>query len=330
LDNSKVKKLFVNFRGGENVLVTGIVLGCILVVAIVLLILSFRGFASEQERFAIERFGGFSRSVGPGPVFALPLIERIRAILNVWEIEIKLFEEPVMIDFHDGSAAPKDARAFVRVHSPDQPYDARDGISETGVYRAIYIAEDWRTMIGDRVENALRSYLNGLTIDEGITAAKAGYDLTRRKRIPRGELNGLKGDIARWGFDLNTVTVGDFDLDPELVKARGELHRAQREMEAATQVRVTRARETMGTLIQMMAEVTGRTFEQVQQEVATNDELQERLRQFAEEVVTRRMSIDGKALMDIRTSGGGDIEQVAMRLIAATRGAAGGRHGNES
>jgi len=301
----------------------------------------------QQERWVIELFGRYVGTLRPGLQWILPGIMQVRAVVSVWEQMLPLFETPIKIDFRDGSAVPKEATAFVRVLNPDDAYilaerevTQEDGTTRrevrvvrwdeelssedrirgdylTGVYRAIYEIGDWRKAIRNQLENALRSYLNGLTIDEGITMARAGYELLNR--LPSEERGRIGYTLHGWGFELLRVTIGDFDLEPEIVRARGGVQIRQREAEAARHEALVRARETAGTLIAMMAEISGRSVEEIQQEINRNSELQTRLQAMAEDLVSRQVSIAGKALTDIRVSGGGDIEQGLLRIVAALR-----------
>ena len=299
----------------------GITFGVIVLVAIIFLIAGLKQ-VQQQERFIIERFGRYQATLRPGLRWIIPGIERVRAAVSIWGIRIPLFEEGIKIDFADGSATPKGSEAYVQIQNPDTEYDPGDEKNETGVYRAIYEIENWRVYIRDLLENAIRSYLNGLTIDEGITQKCAGFDL--RNKFPPEEITRITEALDRIGFKIVRITIEDFDLEPELVKARGEIQIRKRAAEAAQYERERRARETIGALIQMMAEMTGKTFNEVQTEVTANTELQGRLRVFSEEIVTRQMSIDGKALTDVRVGGAGDLETVFLRLIAAFRAIPGG------
>lgn len=294
-----------------------------LVVVVIVLVLSGIRIARQQERWIIELFGRYHRTLRPGLNWICPWVMKVRAKVSTWELILPLFEQPIKIDFKDGSAVPKGAEVFVRMKSPDTAYSVLEGEThKNGVYRAIYEIQNWREAIKDLIENAVRPYLSKLTIDEAITMAKSGFDLVNHDPdvgLPNDELAKIESALAEWGFELKRITIGDFDLEPELVEARGRVQIRKKEAEAAQYVRQRRAQETMGALIQMMAESTGKSPQEVQTEVENDPALKARLRAYGEELIARRMSLDEKALIDIRTAGGGDLEQVLLRLIAALK-----------
>lgn len=270
----------------------------------------------QQERFLIEFFGRFLTVYGPGFRLILPGVITVRAAVNVWEMRIPLYEQPIKIDFKDGSATPKGAEAFVKVKSPDQPYQDVNGESATGVFRAIYFIGNWKAAIKDLLENAIRSYLNSLTIDKGLVQAAGGYDLTEN-RLPQDEIDRINDTLACWGFELTRVTIQDFDLSPELVAAREEVQKRRREVDVAQFEQRIRSIETMGSFIRNIALSTGLPLAQVKGRILGDDELLKRVWGFSEDLVTQRMSIDGKALTDIRVSGGGDFTNTVLQMIAA-------------
>ncbi len=296
-----------------------IFLGLVVLASIVFLLKG--GFKSvpNQERWVVEMFGKYICTFKPGLNILIPWVERVRAAIPVWELTIPLFVPPIKIDFKDGSATPQKAQAFVKIKNPDTPYEAGDGKKETGVYRAIYRIDNWREAVRGLIENAIRSHLNGLTIDDGITEKGAGFDL--KNKLPEKEVERIQSALDGWGFEFMRVTVEDFELDPEIIKARGEVQKSQREAEAAEFKKKEMARETIGAFVQMIAEATGKKFEDVQKEIASNKKMREKLLKFAEDLIVRRMSIDGKALRDVRVSGGGgDLEQIILRILSVYRG----------
>lgn len=272
----------------------------------------------EQERWVIELFGKYLMTLKPGIRWIFPGAMKVRAKLGIWEQTIPLFVKPIKIDFKDGSATPQGANAFVRVNSPDDPYSVRGDKPRTGVFRAIYNIKNWRIAIEELAENASRSYLNSLTINVGLTEKGAGFDLTNK--FPGEEQERIKNALSDWGWELTRITITDLDLEKELVEARGRVQIQEKQAEAAKYEREKIARETVGALVQMMAEATGIEFKDMQKKVGQDSELQKEIMIFAQELITRQMSIKGKSLSDIRVSGGGgSIEQGLLTIIAALK-----------
>lgn len=301
-----------------------IIVICLTGLVVAFLVLLFFGLrqVQQQERVVVELWGKYWRTLRPGLQWVLPVVTKARAVVSVWEQTISLFESPIQIDFKDGSAAPQGTVVFIRIKSPDTKYQSADSKNETGVFRAIYEIDNWRTAVRDLIENALRSYLSSLTIDEAIAEAKGGYDLATsdpNAGLPNNEISRIKETLSGWGFELMRITITDFDLEPDLVKARGAVQIRRRAAEAASYEAVIRARETTGTLIAMMAEFMGLTAGQVRQRVAADPALRVRLQAVAEELVSRQVSIAGNALTDVRVTGGGDLERSLIGVIAAIK-----------
>ena len=290
------------------------------VVALVLLVFVELHVVQQHQRFVIERFGSYNRTQRPGLRFMIRFVEQVRAVVPVWEMTLPLFEQAIKIDFQDGSATPKNGEAFIQISRPDERYDPNGALGRpmTGVERAVYQIANWRTAIRDVLENALRTYLNSLTINEAITQRRGGYDVIGNGLAQQdaAEAQAIREKLATWGFELHRTTIQDFDLEPELVRARGQVQVAQRKAEAAVFERRTRAQGTIGALVQMMAEATNQTYESVQAQIVADPKLQAEMRALATDLVTRQMSIDGKALQDVRIAGGGDLTQTFAALAA--------------
>ncbi|MCD6550119.1 SPFH domain-containing protein [bacterium] len=268
------------------------IIGTAMIVASLVFFVSGFKKVQEEDRWIIEFFGKFERILEPGLRWVCPGLESVRAVVSVWEQTIQLFEKPIKIDFKDGSATPKEAYAYIKISDP---------------YKAIYAVKNWRTAGKALLENACRSYLNGLTIEEGISMARAGYDVTQK--MPPDQKDGIIKAMKVWGIELLRVTIGDFDLESDLVKARGELHKKEKELMIARLTRQIRAQETVGAAIDAITLALGRDSNNPYRFT------EEEARRFAEDLVKRRMSIDGKALYDIRTEGQGGMEEALIRLL---------------
>lgn len=121
----------------------------------------------------------------------------------------------------------------------------------TGVERAVYETAEVKELIKDLLENVLRSYLNGLTIDDGITRRGAGFDFNNQ--LPEKERERIKDALLEWGYELKQITVMDFDLEAEVVRARGQVHIEKRKAEAAEAVAQRQAIEWIEVIVEMMA-----------------------------------------------------------------------------
>ncbi len=274
----------------------------------------------QQERRLIELFGRYVYTLKPGLGFLLRGIMKVRATVFTWEQGIKLFEVPIKIDFQDGSATPKNATVYVKMKSPDEKYSSSDGRNFTGAYRSVYEIENWRTATRDLIQNALRSGLNIWTIDEALVKGKSGFNLVTdspESGLPNDKTEEIKDALAKWGYEITRIMIEDFDLPSDIIKARSQIQISEKEMVAAEYERKRKARETTGFLIESVAEATGKSFKDVQEILERDPSLKSKIWDFSKELVTREMSAKARALIDIRTEGGGGIEQVFLRLIAA-------------
>ena len=278
----------------------------------------------QEERWVIELFGKYCRTLRPGLNWIFPWIMKTRAVVSTWELILPLFEDPIKIDFKDGSAVPQGTEVFVKMRSP-----------EDSAYRAIYEVANWREAITVLIENALRTLLNGFTIDEAITMAKPGYDLANHdpaSGLPNDELKRIEGALSGWGFELKRITVQDFDLDPDLVKARDQVQIRKKEAEAATFVAQRRAEETLGVITEMLARSRGKTVEEIVKEIDESPKLRKEFFKLAKDLLERRMATDANSFVDIRVDGAEGIEASLLRIFAAAwkQISKGGRNEKES
>lgn len=197
-----------------------------IIIALLLTYFLFSGIKQvpQQERWIIEIFGKYYRTLDPGIHWIFPLAKP-RARISVWEQRYPLFTgDKVKIDFKNGSAVPRDAYAFVQCNI-EKDKDAP--------YKMVYTIKNIKEATISLIESALRSYLNGIDVKEGLELGRAGYDLFARDKIPRSEANKVRSTMRKWGLKLNGVTIGDFSLDEKIISAREEVLKAQRLADAA-------------------------------------------------------------------------------------------------
>lgn len=314
-----------------------ILIGLVMVAMIIAWLKGFKTI-QEQERAVIETWGKYSRTLKPGLNWIFPGIEKARAIVDIWEGSIPLFEKPIKIDFLDGAATPNGAKVLVKIASPDKPYKVDESFDlvqdknvvkiiddekekNTGVCRAIYETGDWRSRIREHVESAVRAHFSGMTIDEGTAVCKselgkskeATFDLmTQFSDLSR---NALKKKLLIWGFELLSVTVMDFDLEPDLVKARGEVQKMKKQKEAAEQERQKNAQKIIGSYIDMLCLASGKKVPEIQEEMKSDAETKNLVKELLQQI----MSLEAGALTEIKVQGGDSLQRGLLQLISAFR-----------
>jgi regulator of protease activity HflC (stomatin/prohibitin superfamily) len=284
----------------------------------------------EEKRWVIEVFGKFYRIYGPGLVWICPIVMRAREAVSVWEQRYPLFERgterEIKIDFKNGSAVPRIAYAYVQVIGGKEWLKSKTSDDEKvvreNIFKVVYTIKNAKEATTSLIENAARSYLNALTVEEGLEQGRAGYNLLDGMKEKAGKLKkekkkedkeagkkieaGLKRideSLATWGLELHRITVGDYDLDKTIIEARENVFRAERDAVAAVHVSKTRARETVGAKLAMLSEATGVPIEELQKEIADNEDLRKAVDELSTDLIKRRMAIDGGSFVDIRVEG---------------------------
>lgn len=297
-----------------------------IVFVLVILVVLFAGLriVRHQERWIIELFGRYHRTLRPGLNWVFPWITQRREVVNVWEQMVPLFEKGAKIDFKDGSATPVGAEVYVKIKDPDRAYSMGNEKPRDGVYRAVYEIEDWEKAVANLIGNAVRTFLNRFTIDEAITHAKAGYDLSspdKDRGLDNYELGRITAVLEGWGFELRRITIQDFVLEPDLVAARGRVQIQRRAADAAKFLAEQRAEEAAGAVIEMFCLETGMAREEVQRQLKNDPQkfisAYKAAWQKNWDLVHRQLAIDGKSFVDIRVDGAGGIEKTLLTLIAA-------------
>lgn len=127
------------------------------------------------------------------------------------------------------------------------------------------------------------------------------------------------GALLMAGFKLEDLrlVIKEIKLPKRLEEALPGVDTQRLEARAAPFEAEQRATETIGSLIYMMAEATGKSVEDIRREIDASDELKKELRVYSEDLVHRRMAIDGRSYVDIRVTGAEGLEKVLLDLIAA-------------
>lgn len=266
------------------------------------------GEASQNVRVVIERLGKFHSVVGPGPFWFFPFLYRVVRDIRITNDSVSLYTDekhPAKKDLADGSVTAVGAEIVFRIYSPDTPYDAGDGILQTGVERAVYQTGDHKKELENLVDPALSGYITSLkSVDDLLAFSR--FEFWESGRIADSTENPVRSRIeaAAWrvGVEILRVQVQHFEQSEEARKAREEVNRHKREMAAAEFVASKTSQEAIGAFIAMCADGTGRSKAEVQNEIKNNEELKKQLQELAREVVINPP--EKRNIYDINLQGG--------------------------
>ncbi len=312
----------------------------------------------QQERWNVEYVGRRTGYLNPGPRWIFPWIEKCpeERKVQVWIRKLQLFKMPIKADFKDGAASPKDAFVYIVLNYPgaEEGYkpdpDKHDPKpEEDSVYKAAYAVENLDGSVVALAENGTRSYLNSLYIQEALQGGRGGFDISQK--MPEGELNGIKDQLAKWGVRLVKITIGDFDLDQKVLDARDSIMEAEKAAQSAQILIEQTVADTTETVIAQFARTKGfkdikgiRQVDGKDQEVVVNSardqaiewlnkpENEVELRKIMgaiQDLLVRRVEMKGGALLDIRgLKSGLGLEAAAVISAKLGQGGIGGTDGN--
>lgn len=280
----------------------------------------------QEIRVLVEVMGAYWKTLGPG-LHILPLwIAKARAQVNISTQRYALFVELIFIDFLDGSASPKGAMAFVRVMNKrennhyqsnirgrvEEEPQLLEYVDRDPAYRTKYCVKNIKEAVISLLENSTRSFLNSLTIQEAIQAGKAGYNILPALRN-YGE---IVATLANWGLILEKITVGDFNLSETIIQDREQVHKAMQADRAMKFLSKKREKE-IHLFVKSFADATGKTMAEVKEAINNDSELKKNFAAFAQDMISRYVSIDAKVLTDIRVSGGSELGETIIQAITA-------------
>jgi regulator of protease activity HflC (stomatin/prohibitin superfamily) len=179
-------------------------------------------------------------------------------------------------------------------------------------YKALFIAPpNW-------LENVL-SRLNGLFRD--WVATKTLDDILAIRKEPKKIWEELgKSDLIQktfkeeWGIliEENGIQIRDVKLPPAYAEAAAR--ERQMELEAKGI-----AAETVGAVIEMMARARGKEPKEITEEIDKDPKMREEFLKLAQDLIVRKMGIEGGAYVDIRVIGAEGIERMLLNALAAWR-----------
>jgi regulator of protease activity HflC (stomatin/prohibitin superfamily) len=184
--------------------ILSIVIGIFLVILTIWLLTGFKT-ATEYNRLIIFRFGRYKRTIGPGIVYVLPLIEKSLMV----DIRIKTLDIAKQdIISKDNIPVTVDTSVFYKVVNPE--------------YATTKI-ENYMRAVFNYTQGALRDVIGAMELDEV---------LTQRERISQEIRNVVDEETREWGIQITQIKIQQIELPENMKRAMAVQAEKEREKRA--------------------------------------------------------------------------------------------------
>ena len=160
-------------------------------------------FIRDYERLARFRFGRFQGMLGPGIVFAIPIIHQIQKV----DTRTAVVDIPKQTNItRDNASIDIDFLVYMRVDL---------NVAE----KAVLEVEDYQMAVEGLATTTLRAVIGDITLDEV---------LSQRERINEAIREKLDSETARWGIKVTNVEIREIDPPREIQEAMNRQMSAER------------------------------------------------------------------------------------------------------
>ncbi|HRP98081.1 MAG TPA: SPFH domain-containing protein [Rhodocyclaceae bacterium] len=188
----------------------------VLVVVVIALVIAGVKTVPQGERWTVERFGRYTRTLDSGLCFIVPFIDRIGRKLTIMEQVLDVPAQTVIT--RDNAAVVADGVVFFRID------DAA---------RAAYQVRNLEDAIVNLTTTNLRSVIGSMDLDE---------TLSNRQRINEALMSIVDDATNPWGVKIIRIEIRDLKMPPELQEAMNLQMTAERKRRAQV-TEATGARE---------------------------------------------------------------------------------------
>jgi len=158
-------------------------------------------------------------------------------------------------------------------------------------YKALFMIQDWFEAVVHKIKPAVRNFITSDTYENLIRDKEdIGRDITDTLE----KENFFKEFNDNYGVSVKKIEVMQIDPPKEYLEATVKPWYRGQEAKA-------RAVETVGAVINMIAEATGKSSQEIQEEIKNNPEVEKEFKKMSQDLICREMALDKGAFLDIRT-----------------------------
>jgi len=160
----------------------------------------------EYERLIIFRLGKYKRTIGPGVVYVLPILEKTRKVdLRIVTADIPRQE----VITRDNIPVLANTVVYFKVEKPSD---------------AIIKIENYAYAVRQYTQAALRDVVGNMELDSV---------LTERDKIASDIRGIVDQETNEWGIDIKSIKIQEIELPAEMKRAMAKQAEAEREKRAA-------------------------------------------------------------------------------------------------
>lgn len=304
------------FFGGYEYWVFGSIFSGI---PLVLLVFALSGLmiVQPEDRIMIEFLGKPYCIKKSGLRWACPVLMKKRMRVSTWEQPVYLFPERrypngIHIDLKNGGKTELvDPILWIQLVGGGTDEE------EDNILRMIYAIEDWEDAVQENGENALRTHLNNLTVDEVLAAIhvveKESWWEAISEYFPK-----LGETFGGYGIEVKRLTISDFNWDKKVVEARQKIFEEERSIEHAKLSVKAAADEVMQKALESGGQY-GNIVKLLMQKKYGELTKAEAMK-VAETLVLYYKGADTKSLVDVRAGSENSFAPLISAVVAAMRG----------
>ncbi len=294
------------------------IVGCVFCTPAVTVLFLFLGglmVVGPEERFLIEFLGRAYCVKNPGLRWVSPVLMRKRMVAYTWKQPVDLFPERrypngVHIDLKKGGKTQLvEPILWVRMDG------VGTDLEDESVLRMAYSVDDWKEAVTEGGEDALRTCLNNLMVEEVLSAT---HDSSRASwwEAVRENFPALEEAIKSYGLVPVSLTISDFNWDPAVVASRQKVFEEERSIaiaelsKEASKDEIGQKALEIGGLYGVMAKLL------MQKQYGGHTE--EEAKRVAKELVIYFKGADTGTITHLQ--GGGDLSPLLTGILALMRG----------
>jgi regulator of protease activity HflC (stomatin/prohibitin superfamily) len=180
----------------------------LIVIAIIIAIWFLAGIKVilEYERLVIFRLGRYKRTIGPGVVYVLPILESAK------KVDLRIVTEDIPrqeVMTRDNIPVLANTVVYFKVERPED---------------AVIKIENYTYAVRQYTQAALRDVVGNMELDSV---------LTEREKIATEIRTIVDSETSEWGIDIKSIKIQEVELPAEMKRAMAKQAEAEREKRAA-------------------------------------------------------------------------------------------------